>query len=209
MAVSKRKTQAQRRAATRTRLVEAAARLFADLGVDGVSVDALAEAAGRTSGAVYDHFGSKQGLLLAVLDHWTHGLVSLLTMDFTRTTSLEERLHLVARRVIVEPDQQTRRLFLLERELTLRAARDPRVASVLRTRQRDGLRRLSAGFTRWVDEGLLPLDSPSPEILATLFRAVILDMEMQQRIDPTRFDAESACRVMVSALCPQATRSVA
>jgi len=62
------RTQEERKAETRSRLLAAAAELFADHGVDAVSVDAVAEAAGRTSGAVYAHFGSKQGLLLALLD---------------------------------------------------------------------------------------------------------------------------------------------
>ena len=64
------RTQQERKAETRARLLAAAADLFADQGIDAVSVDAVAEAAGRTSGAVYAHFGSKQGLLLALLDSW-------------------------------------------------------------------------------------------------------------------------------------------
>ena len=62
--------QQDRKADTRARLVAAAAECFAERGVDAVSVDAVADAAGRTSGAVYAHFGSKQGLVLAVLDQW-------------------------------------------------------------------------------------------------------------------------------------------
>ena len=50
------RTQEQRRADTRARLLDAAAQLFATRGIDAVSVDAVADAADRTSGAVYDHF---------------------------------------------------------------------------------------------------------------------------------------------------------
>ncbi|MGH9206548.1 MAG: helix-turn-helix domain-containing protein, partial [Acidimicrobiales bacterium] len=52
-------TQEERKAETRARLLAAAADLFAGQGIEAVSVDAVAEAAGRTSGAVYAHFGSK------------------------------------------------------------------------------------------------------------------------------------------------------
>ncbi len=61
-------TQGERRAQTRRALLDAAAELFATRGVDGASIDAVAEAAGRTSGAVYDHFGGKEGLLFALLE---------------------------------------------------------------------------------------------------------------------------------------------
>ena len=50
-------TQGERRAETRQRLLDAAAELFAARGVEGCSVDAIAERAERASGAVYDHFG--------------------------------------------------------------------------------------------------------------------------------------------------------
>ncbi len=69
-------TQQERKAETRARLLAAAAELFADQGIDAVSVDAVAEAAGRTSGAVYAHFGSKQGLLLALLDSWKDSVLA-------------------------------------------------------------------------------------------------------------------------------------
>src|ERR1035441_4167474 len=74
-------TQGERKAETRARLLAAGADLFADRGIDGVSVDAVAEAAGRTSGAVYAHFGSKQGLLLAVLDAWKQSVLTVLLAE--------------------------------------------------------------------------------------------------------------------------------
>ncbi len=49
-------TQLERRAETRARLITAAVALFAEHGPAAVSVDAVAATAGRTSGAVYDHF---------------------------------------------------------------------------------------------------------------------------------------------------------
>src|SRR5271166_3940822 len=75
------RTQGERKAETRARLLTAAAELFADQGIDAVSVDAVAEAAGRTSGAVYAHFGSKQGLLLAVLDAWKDSVLTVLLAE--------------------------------------------------------------------------------------------------------------------------------
>src|SRR5690348_8438106 len=59
-------SQEQRRAETRGRLLDAAAELFVERGVEGASIDAIAERADRTSGAVYAHFGGKDGVLFAL-----------------------------------------------------------------------------------------------------------------------------------------------
>ena len=44
---------------TRRKVTEAAGRKFRKHGYAGVGIDALAKAAGVTSGAIYGHFGSK------------------------------------------------------------------------------------------------------------------------------------------------------
>jgi AcrR family transcriptional regulator len=181
-------------------LLQEAATLFAERGIDAVSVDCVAESAGRTSGAVYDHFGSKHGLLLAVLDEWSHGLVQLVTSEFRMASGLEDRLKTVASRVILQPSVQTRRLLMLERELALRAVRDPRVAVALRSRAREAQRLLTTGFAAWIEQGLLPEHGPPPQVLALTFRSLVLEMELQQRLDPQAFDLESACAVLSGAL---------
>ena len=63
-----RRTQAERRTETRARLLAAARRTFARYGYHATSLDRVSENAGCTKGAVYDHFGSKEGLFLALLD---------------------------------------------------------------------------------------------------------------------------------------------
>lgn len=193
-------TQGQRRAETRAALLEAAAELFAEHGYDAVSVDTVAAAAGRTSGAVYDHFASKQGLLMAVLDEGAQALVGLMTDEFDTTRDLRARLRAVAANVVVRPTEDTRRLMLLERELELRAARDPAVARALLPRARRAQRRLARGLTRWKAEGLLPPGARSPEEIAHALRAVVAGMELSQRLDPSAFDVEGAADVLEAVL---------
>lgn len=55
-------------ARNRRRILDAAARLFRELGVDGVSLDAVAAAAGVGKGTVFRRFGDKAGLAVALLD---------------------------------------------------------------------------------------------------------------------------------------------
>ena len=54
--------------ATRQRIIEAAADLFADRGVDGTEVAEILAAAGqRNASAIQYHFGSREGLIVAVV----------------------------------------------------------------------------------------------------------------------------------------------
>ena len=64
----KRLSQAEKREATREEIVNAAARVFADRGFHGASLDAIAEEAGFSLGAVYYNFADKEELFLELLD---------------------------------------------------------------------------------------------------------------------------------------------
>jgi AcrR family transcriptional regulator len=56
-------------ARNRARLLEAAARLIAEHGVGGVTMEAVASAAQVGKGTVFRRFGDRTGLLMALLDH--------------------------------------------------------------------------------------------------------------------------------------------
>ena len=58
---------------TRARLLSAAAAIVAEQGIEGASVDAIAERAERTSGAIYDHFDGKMQRFYGVDDLGTSG----------------------------------------------------------------------------------------------------------------------------------------
>lgn len=62
------RTQAERTALTRGRLLEAARSAFTARGYEAASLDVVCARAGCTKGALYHHFGSKAGLLVALVD---------------------------------------------------------------------------------------------------------------------------------------------
>jgi AcrR family transcriptional regulator len=64
----KRRTQSERREETREQVLAAAARVFAQRGFHGTSLDAVAEEAGFSRGAVYYNFADKEELFLELLD---------------------------------------------------------------------------------------------------------------------------------------------
>lgn len=59
---------ARRRAHTRERILDTAAALFEAAGVKNGRVEDLAEAADVSVGAIYNHFGDKQGIVLALAE---------------------------------------------------------------------------------------------------------------------------------------------
>jgi AcrR family transcriptional regulator len=61
-------TREERKARTREELIDAAERLFLRDGFHATSVDAVADAAGYTKGAVYSNFDSKEGLFLGLYE---------------------------------------------------------------------------------------------------------------------------------------------
>ncbi len=116
----RRQTQAQRRAETSARLLAAARRTFARDGYHTTSLDRVSEKAGCTKGALYDHFGSKEGLFLALLDQ-----------QFA--IRIEQAQHVDAR-----PPSETmpfdREFALLFLEFVCAAARDAKLRRRLATR---------------------------------------------------------------------------
>ncbi|MET9986349.1 ScbR family autoregulator-binding transcription factor [Streptomyces rochei] len=58
----------ERAKATRRSLLEAAAQLFAEQGYAATSVNDISARSGRTSGAVYFHYTSKEGIAVAVVE---------------------------------------------------------------------------------------------------------------------------------------------
>jgi AcrR family transcriptional regulator len=83
--------RSERKAATRTRLLEAAARVYARRGFAGATLDEVAAEAGFTKGAVYAHFGSKENLLLALLQEHLAGQIAEQLELFDRERATWER----------------------------------------------------------------------------------------------------------------------
>src|SRR5688500_3458893 len=67
-AAGPRRTQAERREATRAALIAAGRKLFAERGYERVGTEEIVAAAGVTRGALYHHFDGKRGLFAAVFE---------------------------------------------------------------------------------------------------------------------------------------------
>ena len=77
---------------TRGRLLETAEAMFLSSGYADTSVDAVAHAAGYTTGAVYSNFGGKADLFLAVLESQTAAELAAVRAALAAATTDEQRL---------------------------------------------------------------------------------------------------------------------
>ncbi len=177
-------TQGERRAETRQRLLTAAAELFTERGVSGTSIDAIAERADRTSGAVYDHFGGKDGLLLELLDSWVGDVGAVVTAELATATTIEERLAVLWRSVSA-PAVGDGRWMTLEFELWSHASREPELREHLTRRYRGAWRGIVTAAGGDMDAG----SDVGPAVIGLLF-----GLEMMRRIDPDRVTDELAVR---------------
>jgi AcrR family transcriptional regulator len=181
-----RRTQADRRADTRSRLLRAAAELFASQGYDAVSVDEVAAAADRSSGALYAHFGSKHGLLKALLESWQETTAAVVQAEFAVAPNTAARMEALWRNIADPPDDLGAEWLLLEHELWLRAVRDPEVGEGLRRRYAQVRTSMSEGF------GELGMPAEIGQGLASQIFALLIGLDMQRRIDPCAVTDEIA-----------------
>src|SRR5512132_4421787 len=67
--------QAERRNSTRRRIIDAAARVFAEKGYHDTAVDDIVHASDTSKGAVYFHFPNKQGIFLSLVEYLAGQLI--------------------------------------------------------------------------------------------------------------------------------------
>jgi AcrR family transcriptional regulator len=177
------RTQEERRAETRALLLAAAADEFARKGFHATSAEAVASAADRTTGALYDHFGGKAGLLLALVEQWVDQTVEDLSLALEGEADLDGRLGGLWRGIVRRDSAAGDAWLLLEFELWLHAVRDPDMGAVGAERfrvMRDGL---AGALVGWSEELDFVLPSPADQ-LAIQIIALLLGAAFQYRLDP-------------------------
>jgi len=178
-------TQEQRRAETRRRLLDAARTVVADRGLAAASVDAVAEAAERTSGALYDHFGGKSGLVFALLDEWRDAIAGAILADLASAEDGRERLASMWRNFADPPTEETADWTLLEHELWLHACRQPDLTPLAAERYAGIRHRLATAVRAGALGSSQGVDEERAEGIATLLIGLMVGLEMQRRLDPS------------------------
>ncbi|GAA3765640.1 TetR/AcrR family transcriptional regulator [Microbacterium kribbense] len=131
---------------TRARLMDAAFAVFAEVGLDGASVEAICERAGFTRGAFYSNFDSKDELFLALAASVSEHKLTTIT---ERVRALKDDAGRPAGPVevvqwLVDLSLDSRQGVLLTSEIRTRAMRDERIAAAYQAWLADMVQRVAA-----------------------------------------------------------------
>lgn len=102
---------------TRAILLDAAKRLFVSKGFHGTSMRAIADEAGLALGGIYNHFGNKEDIFVAILAERHPFLVVLPAMQAAQGDTVEALVRDAAGRMIAELSQNQEFLNLMLIEL--------------------------------------------------------------------------------------------
>jgi AcrR family transcriptional regulator len=183
--MSPRLTRAEQQAQTRTRLIEAAAKVFAQRGFQAASVEEIAEQAGYSHGAVYSNFDGKGELFLAVFEEYMAERVRELAETqaaLADDATLEARARALA-------DQWMDRLageresLALHVEFIAHAERDPELAARFGSRSAAMRQAVSRYIVQFQQEAGAELAMPADD-LALVLRALGIGLAIEWLVSP-------------------------
>ena len=175
-------TRKQRQEHTRARLMSSAARVAARRGLEGASLDEVAEEAGYTKGAVYANFAGKEDLFLAMLDARFADRLAELDRVLAVDAPPEEQARRAARHFIaaIEAEPEWERLFF---EFAVYASRNEGFRRELVARYRALRERIAELLERRARElGIEP--SVPPDQVATMTFAMANGIALERLLEP-------------------------
>jgi AcrR family transcriptional regulator len=167
--VSTPQTMSRREKQQRTRqaLIEAAVKLFCERGLEGASVDEIAQAAGYTKGAFYANFKSKEELFLVMLDEQFAKELERLDHALAGTQPPQEEARAAAADFIhYASAEEWPTLYF---QFVAYAAQNDEFREELATRHHAMRGRLAELFARWKDGFGIAPPIPFEQIAAMMF----------------------------------------
>ncbi|MEV0593515.1 TetR/AcrR family transcriptional regulator [Nonomuraea cavernae] len=188
----------QNRRETRTRVLDAAKKLFLERGVEGTTAVDLASAARISRSTFFNYFATKDDLLIALWEEQVGNLGSLITEALAQPASTEERVLLLFTDLVEAVDRRPGYLAMVAYELERADSREiTAVRSVLFHEQ---LRRI-------IDAGLEQGDVRTdydPALLVEMVGAVYLSVLRNLRLEADyglRASAPEAGRFIAASVC--------
>ncbi len=192
----------QRAEETRAALVEAGTALFAEQGLDGPSLDAICERAGRTRGAFYVHFEGRDEFLVAVMDRvgsefLDHVFAPPAPGEATDLASTVARFVTAASRGRYP---LTKKGGVKPHQLLEACARSPRIRARYVELVRESIARLASAVATSQRERLLRSDVDAEQVAAILLAGVIGAQTMIELRVPV--DLAGTAAVLLTMLSP-------
>lgn len=182
----------------RRRLLAAAAAEFTERGYDDARLDAIANAAGFTKGAVYSNFGGKRELFAAVLTERADAEREAIGADVGGAENLDAALKTAAHRIAgrIAADTERGRLGL---EFAARAARDEHAREALapmRRSQREAAAAAAADLVEQTGAGL----TVDPALAGVILHCLTNGLSMEHLADPEAVDAATVERALAAVM---------
>jgi AcrR family transcriptional regulator len=161
-------TRREKQQHTRSSLLRAAAKVFCKRGLEGASIDEVAEQAGFTKGAFYANFRNKEELFLVMLDEKFSAELERLDRALAGTEEPRDEVRIAAADYIhfARSDPDWPRLYF---QFAAHAARDEDFRQELATRQRAMRERLVKVYERWTADFPAAPPLPLEEITAMTY----------------------------------------
>lgn len=165
----------------REQIVAVAIEVFGEHGFAGGSIRAIAEQAGVSHAALLQHFGSKEGVLMAVLEEWDRQTVDARLAD---VTGLDYFRRLAA---VMGAHQHNHGLLQLFTTIAAEAANPSHPAhAFIQQRYITNLATLAKHLQQAVDAGEIgPLTPAEINVEVRLVTAVLDGIGLQWLLDPT------------------------
>lgn len=194
---------------TKTRILEAAARVFAEQGYAGTTLDDVAADAGMTKGAVYWHFAGKSDLYLALceksMDQQLQGFPKEAESMLGGSDPQGALGAWLSAQLAACAGDRDKPMLFFE---FIASSRDPAIRDQLRRTFAGIYEQTGAAIREIQDRGLLAKDV-DPAALAVLFNAMVNGLVMSWLIDPDSVPlnqfAPDLSRILWDGLAPKAS----
>jgi AcrR family transcriptional regulator len=180
--------RAEARGTAREKLLDSAAKVFAERGYRGTSVDLVAQDAGVTKGALYWHFKNKEDLFFALIAERVDRRGREL-MKITETAPRDQETAPAVSRGTADIVDSERQLILLMHEYWSLAVREPELLKRYVERQRSLGDALAGALESRHETTGVSLVYPADR-LATAIIALINGLAMDRIADPEAVPAE-------------------
>lgn len=161
----------EERQRTHERILESAEALFLRNGIAETSMNDIVAESGLSKGALYNHFESKEALLLAIHERQVEKTINSLVSSFPKGATALKRLEMLADVVFTSSAKYPRKFLLMNTEFFVVAARTPALAPGL-TRRYAGIHGFIKGIiSEGVESGEFRADVDVGQVASILFAA--------------------------------------
>jgi AcrR family transcriptional regulator len=190
--------QAEISAESRMRLLVAAWELLAEGGTRATTVQAVAERAGISRGSIGWHFGSKEGLIVAVVNNAFDTIVERITAFFESSGPHGWEQIINAQSIMLTDER-----FQIFGTLALEAVTEKGPVAVAFA---EGQRRVRDLYADYIAQHGLVSEGADPTDAATAIRAMTLGLNIHQRFDGDTTTLQQAFEALQSVAKPPKRR---